>query len=165
MGLTNSERAPKPSFGAVQKMFGAAPYFPLSRAPKVSVVVASYNAERTLRACLDSLERLHYPDCEIILVDDLSRNHKFEIAKKMGLHAIRHPQNRGYGGNPRIWYQEAPKLGASVVVMLNRDCRYTPKFVVGRASMIATGQYAASRILCRSAICGGVPVYARQQEK
>ena len=32
--------------------------------------MASYNGERTLKACLDSLERLNYPDYEVILVDD-----------------------------------------------------------------------------------------------
>lgn len=46
------------------------PYFPLAQRPRVSVVVASYNGERTLKACLESLERLNYPDYEVILVDD-----------------------------------------------------------------------------------------------
>ncbi|HEY5479847.1 MAG TPA: glycoside hydrolase family 2 TIM barrel-domain containing protein, partial [Verrucomicrobiae bacterium] len=70
MGLTTRDRQPKPAFWTVQKMFRAAPYFPLPRCPKVSVVVASYNGERTLKACLDSLEQLNYPDYEVILVDD-----------------------------------------------------------------------------------------------
>lgn len=70
MGLTSADRQPKPSFGAVQRKFTAAPYFPLAQKPKVSVVVASYNGERTLKACLESLERLNYPDYEVILVDD-----------------------------------------------------------------------------------------------
>ena len=34
------------------------------------MVVASYNGDRTLSTCLDSLERLNYPDYEVILVDD-----------------------------------------------------------------------------------------------
>ena len=45
----------------MQKLFRAAPRFPLPRCPRVSVVVASYNGERTLKACLDSLERLQLP--------------------------------------------------------------------------------------------------------
>ena len=61
-------------------MFGAAPYFPLPRFPRVSVVVASYNGERTLRACLDSLTRLNYPDYEVILVDDGSADTTRQIA-------------------------------------------------------------------------------------
>src|SRR5260370_7342149 len=80
MGLTTRDRRPKKSFGVVQKCFHAAPYFPLTRSPKVSVVVASYNAERTLRACLDSLERLNYPDYEVILVDDGSTDATPQVA-------------------------------------------------------------------------------------
>jgi GT2 family glycosyltransferase len=70
MGLTTADRQPKPSFAVVKEKFAAAPRFPLAQQPKVSVVVASYNGERTLKACLDSLERLNYPDYEVILVDD-----------------------------------------------------------------------------------------------
>ena len=36
MGLTTRERQPRPAFQAVQKTFGAAPYFPLPAYPKVS---------------------------------------------------------------------------------------------------------------------------------
>jgi O-antigen biosynthesis protein len=69
MGLTTRERQPKESFAAVQQAFRAAPHFPLAHYPRVSVVVASYNSERTLKLCLDSLGRLNYPDYEVILVD------------------------------------------------------------------------------------------------
>ena len=70
MGLVSNDRWPKDSFSAVKKMFRAAPHFPLASSPKVSVVVASYNGARTLKLCLESLQRLNYPEYEIILVDD-----------------------------------------------------------------------------------------------
>ena len=79
MGLTTHERQRKDSFFAVQKAFAAAPCFPLSHCPKVSVVVASYNGGRTLKVCLDSLVRLNYPNYEIILVDDGSTDATPEI--------------------------------------------------------------------------------------
>ncbi|PYI83255.1 MAG: glycosyl transferase [Verrucomicrobia bacterium] len=80
-GLTTRDRRSKESFGVVQKMYHAAPYFPLPRRPKVSVVVACYNGARTLGACLDSLSRLNYPNYEVILVDDGSTDNTFEIAR------------------------------------------------------------------------------------
>jgi len=80
MGLTTPQRKPKDSFYAVQKMFRAAPFFPLAQSPKVSVVVACYNGARTLRPCLDSLVKLNYPDLEIILVDDGSTDATAQIA-------------------------------------------------------------------------------------
>ncbi len=79
MGLTTRAREKKESFFVVQNSFSTAPYFPLPQAPKVSVVVASYNGARTLNACLDSLEHLNYPDYEVILVDDGSTDATMQI--------------------------------------------------------------------------------------
>src|SRR5258708_9971438 len=62
-------------------MFRAAPRFALPRSPKVSVVVAAYNARRTLQACLESLQHLNYPDYEVIVVDDGSTDETPQIAK------------------------------------------------------------------------------------
>jgi len=85
MGLTTAARERKPSFEAVRKGFRAAPRFPLARQPKVSVVVASYNGDRTLKACLESLRRLQYPDYEIILVDDGSTDTTPHLAEQFRL--------------------------------------------------------------------------------
>ncbi len=82
MGLTTVKRERKPSFEVVQRMFRAVPRFPPARKPKVSVVVASYNADRTLKACLESLRRLNYPDYEIILVDDGSTDRTPQLAEQ-----------------------------------------------------------------------------------
>ncbi len=64
----------------VRRKFGQAPYFPLQRYPKVSVVVACYNGGRTLQPCLDSLVRLNYPDYEVIVVDDGSTDITPQVA-------------------------------------------------------------------------------------
>ncbi|MBI3881362.1 MAG: glycosyltransferase [Verrucomicrobia bacterium] len=79
-GLTTRNRVPKPAFAVVKQAFATAPHFPLPSTPKVSVVVASYNGGKTLKACLDSLGRLNYPNCEIILVDDGSTDATPQIA-------------------------------------------------------------------------------------
>ncbi len=80
LGITDRGRQPKSSFAVVREKFRAAPRFPLRSYPRVSVVVASYNAERTLKACLESLQQLDYPDYEVILVDDGSTDRTQAIA-------------------------------------------------------------------------------------
>jgi glycosyltransferase involved in cell wall biosynthesis len=96
LGLTTSSRKPKESFRAVQKAFAAAPHFPLPRCPKVSVVVPSYNGERTLKACLESLQKLNYSDYEIILVDDGSIDTTRQIAfANPKVRYFHHEQNLG----------------------------------------------------------------------
>ena len=95
-GITTRERSPKPSFAVVQRAYEQAPGRLLTRAaPKVSIVVATYNGARTLKACLDSLTRLNYPNYEVIVVDDGSTDATPEIAQRYtGFHYLRHA-NRG----------------------------------------------------------------------
>jgi glycosyltransferase involved in cell wall biosynthesis len=120
MGLTTRDRQLKDSFHAVQKAFQIAPYFPLSVSPKVSVVVACYNGARTLRACLDSLGRLNYPDYEVILVDDGSTDATPDIA---GLH-----KNVRYIRQPNHGLSVARNTGieaaeGEIVAFTDADCR------------------------------------------
>lgn len=75
-GLVDRQRRPKPAAAAVAQAFANAP-FPRAEQqswPKVSVVVCAYNAADTLEDNLASLEKLTYPDYEIILVNDGSRD-------------------------------------------------------------------------------------------
>ena len=50
--------------------------------PKVSVIVAIYNAEKTLRRCLDSLSDQTLQDIEVILVDDGSTDGSLNICQE-----------------------------------------------------------------------------------
>ncbi len=121
MGLTTRDRQPKPAFGTVQKMFRAAPYFPLPHVPRVSVVVASYNGERTLKACLESLERLKYPNYEVILVDDGSTDSTQQIA-------FAHPTVRYFRHEKNLGLSVARNTGiaaaaSEIIAFTDSDCR------------------------------------------
>src|SRR5579872_3340791 len=75
-GLVDRQRRPKAAARAVAQAFADAP-FPAAQKqtwPRVSVVVCAYNAADTLRDNLTSLERLEYPDYEILLVNDGSKD-------------------------------------------------------------------------------------------
>lgn len=50
---------------------------------KFSIVIPSYNAERWIKKCLNSVLNQTYKNYEIILVDDLSSDNTIEIAKKI----------------------------------------------------------------------------------
>jgi hypothetical protein len=121
MGLTTRDRRPKAAFGAVQKVFNVAPYFPLPRCPKVSVVVASYNGERTLKACLDSLDHLNYPDYEVILVDDGSADTTRQLA-------LAHPNIRYFRHEKNLGLSVARNTGIAaatgdIISFTDSDCR------------------------------------------
>ena len=46
---------------------------------KVSVIVPVYNGEKSVKQCSDSILNQDYPDLELILVDDGSRDRSWEI--------------------------------------------------------------------------------------
>jgi GT2 family glycosyltransferase/DNA-binding beta-propeller fold protein YncE len=87
-GLVDRHRVAKPAAAAVADVFARAPFSIAREAwPRVSVVVCAYNAEDTIDENLTSIEQLTYPDFEIILVNDGSRDRTGEIAH-------RHPRVR-----------------------------------------------------------------------
>lgn len=121
MGLTTRERLRKDSFLAVQKGFQAAPYFAPKRCPKVSIVVASYNGDRTLKACLESLQRLNYPSYEVVLVDDGSTDTTPQIAfLNPWVRSIRHEKNRGLSAARNSGIAAA---SGEIIAFMDSDCR------------------------------------------
>ena len=65
--------------------------------PMVSVVICAYNAERTMRQCLESLGRLAYPNYEVVIVDDGSRDRTAEIAMDFPQFRLIRQPNKGLG--------------------------------------------------------------------
>lgn len=127
---------------------------------RVAVVLPAYNAARTLRRTVEQISREIVDD--IILTDDASQDDTFALARSLGLHALRHERNRGYGGNQKTCYAEALARGADIVVMLHPDYQYSPLLLPAMAAMIASGEYdvvLGSRILGKGALSGGMPVY------
>ena len=64
-----------------------------------SVIVPVYNAEKTLRRCLDSILRQTFSDYEVILVDDGSKDSSLDICKsycaKDKRFSVLHQENSG----------------------------------------------------------------------
>src|SRR5262245_12816454 len=81
-GLVDAERKPKPAYAAVQAQYTSSLPPRLEKSPRVSVIVCAYNAERTMDACLTSLRTLNYPDYEVIVVNDGSKDSTLAITER-----------------------------------------------------------------------------------
>jgi GT2 family glycosyltransferase len=79
-GLTHIDRTPKPALKAVAEVLREGVFPRETPWPKVSVVVCSYNGSKTIRQTLEALQRLDYPDYEVIVVDDGSTDATPQIA-------------------------------------------------------------------------------------
>ena len=71
--------------------------------PLVSIIVPTYNSAGTLDRCLSSVGSQTYPDVEIIVVDNYSKDATREIAKKCGVRIfLKGPERsaqRNFGAN------------------------------------------------------------------
>lgn len=129
--------------------------------PRVAVVMPAYNAEKTLERTLNDIPPGACDD--VILVDDCSSDGTFELARRLGLHSVRHERNRGYGGNQKTCYRTALERGADIVVMLHPDFQYDARlipFMTGLIRQDVCDVILGSRIRTRKeALRGGMPLY------
>jgi glycosyltransferase involved in cell wall biosynthesis len=127
---------------------------------KICVVLPAYNAGRTLEATFREIPTEVVDD--IIVVDDASTDDTLAVAKKLGIFAVAHERNKGYGANQKTCYRLALERGADIVIMLHPDYQYSPKLVLPMASMLSSGFFdvvLGSRILGVGALAGGMPFY------
>jgi GT2 family glycosyltransferase len=126
-GLVRRDRSPKPAFHRVASVYRAAsPLPPLTRTPKVSVVVCSYNGSKTLDGCLRSLEQLSYPDYEVILVNDGSTDSVPEIAARYPYIRYYAQPNRGLSAARNVGMELAQ---GEIIAYTDDDCFADPDWL------------------------------------
>jgi glycosyltransferase involved in cell wall biosynthesis len=126
--------------------------------PKIAVVMPAYNAEKTLARTYADIPAGSVDD--VILVDDASKDRTVEEARRLGLHVVTHPRNKGYGGNQKTCYRTALERGADIVVMVHPDHQYDPAVIPHLVEPLLAGGCDAvfgSRMLGGRPIQGGMP--------
>src|SRR2546428_12092817 len=124
---------------------------------RVIVALPAYNAERNLERTCAEIPR-DVVD-EVLLVDDASHDRTVEVARLLGIPAIVHKENRGYGANQKTCYQVALDRGAGIVVMLHPDYQYPPKIIPAMVALLRSGMFdvvIGSRVLVRGGLKGGM---------
>ena len=98
----------------------------LRQPPMVSVVICAYNAERTMEACLKSLRELDYPNYEVVIVDDGSRDRTAEIsARYPEFRLIRQP-NKGLSVARNVGMTAAR---GEIIAYTDSDCVVDPHWL------------------------------------
>ena len=85
---------------------------------KISVIIPAYNEEENITATLDALLACDYPDFEVIVIDNASKDKTFEVASKKNVKVIRE-ERKG-----TMWACEAGRKIATgeIVARLDADC-------------------------------------------
>ncbi len=125
-GLVDRERRPKPSLGEITRQYQSVLPPRLPCYPRVSVVVCAYDAERTIDQCLASLAVLNYPDYEVIVVNDGSRDRTLAIAESHGYCRIISQSNRGLSVARNVG---AAAATGEIVAYTDSDCVADPDWL------------------------------------
>jgi GT2 family glycosyltransferase/DNA-binding beta-propeller fold protein YncE len=142
-GLVDRDRRLKPAARAVSAVFADAP-FPRDRQrtwPRVSVVICAYNAADTLDDCLTSLDRLTYPDCEIIVVNDGSKDGTGDIARTHPRARVIDVPNAGLSAARNVGLARAT---GEIVAYTDADTRVDPDWLTFLVQPFLTSDVVAS---------------------
>jgi glycosyltransferase involved in cell wall biosynthesis len=119
-GLVRADRSEKPALAEVAGVYAGDPRPKLARYPRVSVVVCSYNGGRTLDGCLKSLQRVDYPDYEVILVNDGSSDDVPDIAAQYEPWLrVHHQENQGLSAARNVGMDLAE---GEIIAYTDDDC-------------------------------------------
>jgi glycosyltransferase involved in cell wall biosynthesis len=78
----------------------------------------AYNEERSVANVINGCER--YVD-KVVVVDDGSIDDTAQISLALNAHVVRHPRNLGYGAALRSCFEEARKMDADRMVIIDSD--------------------------------------------
>jgi O-antigen biosynthesis protein len=81
-GLVDRDRKPKPALTTVNKAMAKVPFAYNNHLPFFSVIVCSYNGSATIKDTMEGLMRLKYPNYEVIVVNDGSKDNLVEIVSR-----------------------------------------------------------------------------------
>lgn len=157
-GLVTRDRQPKKAFHVLKQYLrhegSITERVKLSRYPKVSVIVCSYNGGKTLKDCLESLDLVTYPAFEIVLVDDGSKDDTqqlvaaYETARKerAAKTGIKPPDFMNIV-QPNMGLSYARNAGAAaargdVFAYTDSDCMADPDWLYYLMGTLLSGDYA-----------------------
>ena len=109
----------------------------LPRYPKVSVIVCSYNGAKTLDRCLESLKHLEYPDYEVILVDDGSKDQTQQIAARHPWVVNIRQENSGLSVARNVGRRAAT---GEVIAYTDSDCMADPEWLYFMVGTLLSGR-------------------------
>ena len=99
--------------------------------PKVSIIILNWNSYEVTRDCLASLEKVDFPNREVVLVDNGSHDGSADrLAREFpAVRIIRNEQNLGFTGGNNVGIRDALERSPDYLLLLNNDTVVAPNFL------------------------------------
>jgi glycosyltransferase involved in cell wall biosynthesis len=117
------------------------------------LVIPAYEEAARLGPVLEAVARAGL-DCEVVVIDDGSRDATAAVAARAGAQVLRHPFNLGYGAALQTGYKYALERGARVVAQMDADGQHDPAELADLLAGVESGEadlVVGSRFLGRGA--------------
>jgi GT2 family glycosyltransferase len=110
--------------------------------PNCSVIIVNHNGLPHLKKCLPSIFRQHYPDYDVIVVDNASTDGSIEflVREFPQLIVVRNKENLGYTGANNVGFKQAT---GKYVAVLNPDTEVEPNWLEELVIALEEDQFAA----------------------
>jgi len=94
----------------------------------ISVIIVNWNGKKHLSYCLPSLEKIDYPNFEVIVIDNGSTDGSVEYVKKNfpKVKIIQNRKNLGFAKANNIGFEKAK---GEYILLLNNDTEVAPAFL------------------------------------
>lgn len=100
----------------------------MKSSPKVFAIILNYNGKSVIKRCLASVFKADYPNLEVVLVDNNSKDGSLEMARSnfSKAHFIKNEENLGFAAGVNVGIRFALERAADYVLLLNNDAEVEP---------------------------------------
>ena len=106
---------------------------------KTLVLIPAYNEESRIGTVVQRVREM-YPDFDVLVVNDGSRDNTVGAAAAAGATVVSHPFNMGYGVAIQTGYKYALRQGYDALVQMDGDGQHDPSFIPQLLAPVLAGE-------------------------
>lgn len=97
--------------------------------PKTLVIIPAYNEEEAIEKVVNSVYEQKIENCDVIVINDGSKDNTYNEAKKTKATVIDAPNNLGIGGAVQTGYLYAQENNYDIAIQLDGDGQHNPVYL------------------------------------
>jgi hypothetical protein len=106
---------------------------------KILFIIPAYNEGARIGAVVQRVREM-YPEDDVVVVDDGSRDNTIQEAREAGAEVVSHPFNMGYGVAIQTGYKYALRQDYDFLVQMDGDGQHDPAFIQHLLAPVLAGE-------------------------